>query len=416
MQSLQSFKEKIKERVIKIENSDTKYCSRCGKVLKNTEFYKTKRLDKYPDGFLDLCKKCTTAHIDNWNPDTYLPILEEVDVLYLPDKWNEILNKCTGSNKKITGMTVIGKYLSLMKIRQYSDYGQADSERYIAIEANKIKDTLKASGMSQIEIDEQLAAGAVTPPPKPVEAVPTFEHDEDFDVDLTDEDKTYLKLKWGKNYTPFELVQMEQLYKDFEDSYDIQTAGHIDTLKAICKTSLRMNQLFDIGDIDGALKMTKAYDQLMKSGRFTAAQNKGESGDYVDSVGEIAMMCEKEGFIPRYYIDQPNDKVDWMIKDNQEYVKRLVTEEMNLGDMLEKALKLIEEDKNREEDSEADEDDSFEEELFADAGPVTLTDEDFIKFREFEEELAKEDKKKMTDTYEKNDKKIIRKIKKEGED
>jgi len=40
----------------------------------------------------------------------------------------------------------------------------------------------------------------------------------------------------------------------------------------------------------------------MKSGRFTAAQNKEATGEFVDSIGEIVALCEKEGFIPRYYV------------------------------------------------------------------------------------------------------------------
>ncbi|MBO7079835.1 MAG: hypothetical protein J6W64_08525 [Bacilli bacterium] len=48
--------------------------------------------------------------------------------------------------------------------------------------------------------------------------------------------------------------------------------------------------------------MSKVYDSLMKSGKFTAAQNKAESGEYVDSVGELVMVCEEDGFIPRYYV------------------------------------------------------------------------------------------------------------------
>ncbi len=39
-----------------------------------------------------------------------------------------------------------------------------------------------------------------------------------------------------------------------------------------------------MGDVDGAQKMVKMYDMLMKSGKFTAAQNKAEKGEYVDSV------------------------------------------------------------------------------------------------------------------------------------
>jgi len=27
-------------------------------------------------------------------------------------------------------------------------------------------------------------------------------------------------------------------------------------------------------------------------------------------VGELVAICEKDGFIPRYYLGEPNDKVD----------------------------------------------------------------------------------------------------------
>jgi len=38
---------------------------------------------------------------------------------------------------------------------------------------------------------------------------------------LTDEDITYLRLKWGKTYKQEEWVQLEQLYNEMMDSYDI---------------------------------------------------------------------------------------------------------------------------------------------------------------------------------------------------
>ena len=53
----------------------------------------------------------------------------------------------------------------------------------------------------------------------------------------------------------------------------------------------------------------------MKSGKFTAAQNKAESGEYVDSISELVAICESEGFIPRYYTDGPQDKVDRVLED-----------------------------------------------------------------------------------------------------
>ena len=122
-------------------------------------------------------------------------------------------------------------------------------------------------------------------------------------------------------------------------SYDIQTAGHIDTLKKICKTSLKSDQLLDIGDVDGAQKMIKMYDTLMTSGQFTEAQNKAEKGDIVDSVSEIVNMCERDGFIPRYYVDGAQDKVDRVLEDLQKYTRTLVVEEMGLGPMIEKVAK-----------------------------------------------------------------------------
>jgi hypothetical protein len=58
-------------------------------------------------------------------------------------------------------------------------------------------------------------------------------------LDLTEEDKRYLLLKWGKMYRPDEWVWLEKLYNEMMASYDIQTAGHIDNLKKLCKTSLK---------------------------------------------------------------------------------------------------------------------------------------------------------------------------------
>lgn len=42
----------------------------------------------------------------------------------------------------------------------------------------------------------------------------------------------------------------------------------------------------------------------MKSGNFTGAQNKLDGNtEYVNSISELVEVCEKEGYIPRFYID-----------------------------------------------------------------------------------------------------------------
>lgn len=40
-------------------------------------------------------------------------------------------------------------------------------------------------------------------------------------IDLTPEDRAYLRLKWGKSYRPDEWVALEQLYNQMMESYDI---------------------------------------------------------------------------------------------------------------------------------------------------------------------------------------------------
>lgn len=390
----------------------TFYCEVCNKTMSEDQFYGSNNNTKYPEGKLHKCKKCVTMHVDNWDPDTYLWILQEVDVPYVPDEWNKLLASYGKDRSKVTGMTILGRYLSKMKLKQYKDYRWEHTEHLQKVANKKIEETMMRQGYDRIQIDEAInkatfsvpegeleipafAPGGNSGPEYPQEDYFAQQYEETtFEDDLTEEDRKYLLIKWGKTYKPEEWVKLEQLYEEMMGSYDIQTAGHIDTLKLVCKTSLKANQLLDIGDVDGAQKMIKMYDGLMKSGKFTAAQNKAESGEYVDSISELVAICEKDGFIPRYYTDGPQDKVDRTLQDIQSYTHNLVTEEMNLGNLIENAMKQIEADKIKEaqDDSEAATDDELMEmELFDnDDSTKVLTDGDFEEFRDFEEDLEAE--------------------------
>ena len=54
---------------------------------------------------------------DNFNPDTYLWILQECDVPYVPEEWNKLMAKYAMDRSKVTGMTILGRYLSKMKLK-----------------------------------------------------------------------------------------------------------------------------------------------------------------------------------------------------------------------------------------------------------------------------------------------------------
>ena len=72
---------------------DTRFCDKCKKTINEKEFYGSNNLEKYPDGKLNTCKKCLTMHVDNWDPNTYLWILQECDVPYVPDEWSKLMMK-----------------------------------------------------------------------------------------------------------------------------------------------------------------------------------------------------------------------------------------------------------------------------------------------------------------------------------
>lgn len=272
------------------------YCEKCSKVLSAENFYKSNNLEKHPNGYQSLCKKCSTMHVDNWNPDTYLWILEDCDVPWVPKEWNDLMAKYTKDRSKVTGTTIVGRYLSKMKLKQYADYRWADSSYFKEKAETELRTQMKAQGYGATDIDQAVqktiyeapTGGVDAPPPPPAPTEMNSPYDSIMgppamtaaELGLTDDDVIYLSVKWGKLYKPEEWVYLEKLYNDMMESYDIQTAGHIDTLKMICKTSLKCNQLVDLGDVEGFQKMSKVYNDLMKSGNFNLWSMKNFTGSH----------------------------------------------------------------------------------------------------------------------------------------
>ena len=386
------------------------YCEKCGKMMDDTQFYTSKNIEKYPpDGKMSTCKKCLTMHVDNWDPETYKWILQEIDVPYIKEEWDALLERYGKDPKKITGLTIIGRYLSKMKLKQWNKYSWADTEKLEQRSKQEKTTLMQSQGFTEEEIQQQLSMDRTPPKPKGLDTpqtpvgVPEYidpdNQEDEFSDQLTEEDKLMLRLKWGRGYSWEQRVRMEQLYNDMMNSYDIQGAGHKDTLIMICKASLKANELIDAGDIDGFQKMQKAYDSLMKSGKFTAAQNKGESGEFIDSIGELVALCEREGFIPRYYTDGPQDKVDRTLQDLQQYTHTLVTEEMNLGNMIEASLREIVKDKEREAHIDVEDSDE-DDELFDYEGATELTDEDYEEYEDMKEQDRDKDEEMLNNILE----------------
>lgn len=123
------------------------------------------------------------------------------------------------------------------------------------------------------------------------------------------------------------------------------------------------------------------YDSLMKSGKWTAAQNKAESNDDFNSIGELVALCERQGFIPRYYTDGPQDKLDRVIEDMQRYTHDLIANETNLNIIVESAAKQLIEEEARIAEAARQDEKSEEDKLF-DYNDSVITEDDYDEFND----------------------------------
>lgn len=387
-----------------------RYCSKCGKTMVEDKFY------LMPNGQRsDLCKACETMHINNFDPETFKWLLEKYDIPYIEHEWNVLRDRAYQKDPyKMNGMSVFGKYLAKMKLNQWKNYHWADTEmlaEQIRKQAEmygepeeqhkqKVEEMRKAFENGEITEAQWLTYKEIEAPESKAEVTsqetftnPGYPQNSDFEqvdlpdisASLTDEDKIRLAMKWGRLYRADEWVALEQLYNEFMESFDIQGAARIDTLKMICKTSLKMNQAIDCGDVESYQKLSRVYDSMMKAAKFQEVQNKEGKEDFVDCIGQMVDYCEKTGgAIPRYEIKVPYDIVDKIIDDLKAFNKSLIYEDKALADEIEQYLK----NKQSIEQMKADRELAREQGL----DHVELDDEDYEAFREALNEDIEKDK------------------------
>lgn len=340
------------------------YCQKCNRTLKDTEFYTCKNGDK-----TRFCKKCLTMHVDPYNPDTFLWILEEMDFPWLPWEWDPLLARAASRGAQYaTGSAIFGKYLGKLRLGQYAKMHWADSKAEQEKRDNEFQKYIKEHNVEDVtkeKLQEQYLNGEITeaqyktlmpvekpkpvaPPPPPQEEIPISAYDENSFLDdlespaaqLTQEDKIYLAMKWGRNYHADQWVKLEKSYNDMCNSFDVQDADTKKNLMLLCKTWLKMDEAIDIGDVDTYQKLNRVAESQRKTAKFTAAQNKDENKDEIDCIGKLVAYCEKEGHkIPRFDISVPRDIVDRDIADMKEYTRSLIYEDKALAQQIETYLK-----------------------------------------------------------------------------
>lgn len=322
------------------------FCSKCRKTLDEKQFFKTSRVDKHPSGVLPECKTCSTMAVDDTDPSTFLPLLKEIDVPYIPGEWRALLMK-----KDARSSSVLGKYVSKMRLNQFKKYRWADSERLVAQETESLLAAMRQETDTESEAEEKVKEmlsfediekpemGAMT------QAVPAAAlyglTPETSKYGLSQEEIDRLKLDWGEDYTEDEFLKFEQLLNDMKEAYIIQDPIAISNAKMICKMTIKMNKFLDIDDVESASKIARQLDLFIKSANLAPVQQKDRQ-QTTFAISQLAFLVEREGgFIPEFYIDSPNDKIDQILRDMQEYTEYLVRGESNIAEMVENTEAIL---------------------------------------------------------------------------
>lgn len=180
---------------------------------------------------------------------------------------------------------------------------------------------------------------------------------------------------------------METMYNKYANEYDLN-ADREEVLKKMCKTSLKMDESLDAGDVTGYKNLAGVFDQLRKSGKFTEAQNKEERTKYLDTIGELVALAEKaKGPIKNDLPDPddyPQDKIDFTIKDLKAYTYSLVAGEPHMQDLIESFITKYEKAEQADADFGKDLITSIEEEE-----KDAVTQDEALEYQKFlEEEIA----------------------------
>lgn len=175
---------------------------------------------------------------------------------------------------------------------------------------------------------------------------------------LTAEELDFLRAKWGLAYTEEELTYLEKFYIQMTQDYDIRTATQKDYLKKLCIVSLRYDQATERNDFDIARKASEMYSRITKEAGFQPTQAKEEEEAGLNAIGLLVKMCEAKQFIPKFVTDEPQDQVDFVLKDLELFTKRLVDNDDTITSRVATAVAALEEqDKQLSTAEVADDDD-----------------------------------------------------------
>ena len=281
-------------------------CPYCKQERQVEEFAKTKS-PFHPKGHSYICVPCLERIVPADNLEKVDQMCRWLDIPFLIDQWTRLQRNAKERTLRL--------YLKLLEENaSYSalDWSEVNEKWRLSMEAGTIQDNIPT-------INEQWRAQMRLKWPS--------------DMERDDEDYHYL----------------ENFYNDLCTTQNLVSATQRDDAKRLCEVGLLATQKIRAG-LDAKNEMA-IYHNIVKTEGFEP-KNAKNIGDF-DSVGELYTWLEKRGWKPKWHTE-PQDSVDFTIKNIQKYLQRLVMNEGAIGDQVENRRKQLELANKMEEEYEYD--------------------------------------------------------------
>lgn len=139
-----------------------------------------------------------------------------------------------------------------------------------------------------------------------------------------------LRRAWSPTYTTDELLFLDDYYNQICATQNVSTPILKSRARDLCELTLRAKKGIRQG-ID-VKKDMDAIENIIKTCNFNATSAKN-AADF-ESVGELMVYYGKKGWHPKWHTE-PQDSIDFMMQNIQNYLKRLVINEGNFAEQVE---------------------------------------------------------------------------------
>jgi hypothetical protein len=160
------------------------------------------------------------------------------------------------------------------------------------------------------------------------------------------------QIKWG-NYTFTELIQLENLFNQTIDTFDINNPFQIESVKKACKLSVAVDRAIEEGvDTKDISALISSYNAVLKTAKIEDMIDSANT-DVIRNISDLVEYLEENDFKFEYYDKVERDVVDKTINILKEHTTNLVLESTGLEATLNQIKESYEAQKQLEADNEA---------------------------------------------------------------